>query len=307
MSQELDTLQAENRKDHVWSTEAFTALTEPGTLWAKKKGLIQPEDLSGVEKVQLGKVFEEPIMRAFAARHGMNYKAADYPMYHPQAPLASHFDFISADGRTLYEIKNLGVGQKKHYGDDGSDHIHPRYRAQTLHEAACHGLRDVVLVVCFGGETIQHFPMHYTDEEVDLHVKAMAKFWATVVEDIKPDNLPEEAIRAMFPVSRAASVVATQQVVKACRVLDEIKTQMKRLEGDKDDPAPGTEIWCRKLIVSYMGKNDTLMDVDGSVLATFKSAKGSKKFNMDRFKQENPSLYEMYLDEVSGSRRFLLK
>lgn len=299
MSQELDTLQAENRKDHVWSTEAFTALTEPGTLWAKKKGLIQPEDLSGVEKVQLGKVFEEPIMRAFAARHGINYKAADYPMYHPQAPLASHFDFISADGRTLYEIKNLGVGQKKHYGDDGSDHIHPRYRAQTLHEAACHGLRDVVLVVCFGGETIQHFPMHYTDEEVDLHVKAMAKFWATVVEDIKPDNLPEEAIRAMFPVSRAATVTTTAAVQKAAQILAVVKEQIKTLEGQESQ--------LRNAIVSYMGQNDTLADIDGSILATFKSAKGSKKFNMDRFKQENPSLYEMYLDEVSGSRRFLLK
>ena len=307
MRQEMETLKAENRKDHVWSTEAFTALTEPGTLWAKKKGLIQPEDLSGVEKVQLGKVFEEPIMKAFSARHGINFKAADYPMYHPTVAMASHFDFIAEDGKTLYEIKNLGVGQKKYYGDDGSDHIHPRYRAQTLHEAACHGIRDVVLVVCFGGETIQHFPMSYSEDEITAHVQAMAKFWATVIEDVKPENLPEEAIRAMFPVSRSASVVATAQVIQACRVLDKIRAQMKRLEGDKEDPAPGTEIWCRKLIMSYMNQNDTLMDVDGSVLATFKSAKGSKKFNMDRFKQDNPSLYEMYIDDVAGSRRFLLK
>ena len=56
-----------------------------------------------------------------------------------------------------------------------------------------------------------------------------------------------------------------------------------------------------------MGENDTLADIDGSILATFKSAKGSKKFNMDRFKQDNPSLYEMYIDDVAGSRRFLLK
>ena len=156
-----------------------------------------------------------------------------------------------------------------------------------------------MLVVCFGGETIQHFPMHYTDEEVDLHVKAMAKFWATVVEDIKPDNLPEEAIRAMFPVSRAATVMTTAAVQKAAQILAVVKEQIKTLEGQESQ--------LRNSIVSYMGQNDTLADIDGSILATFKSAKGSKKFNMDRFKQENPSIYEMYLDEVSGSRRFLLK
>ena len=61
------------------------------------------------------------------------------------------------------------------------------------------------------------------------------------------------------------------------------------------------------MIVSYMQANDTLADIDGSVLATFKSAKASKKFNMDRFKTDNPSVYEMYLEETQGSRRFLLK
>ena len=299
MQQELDTLSAENRKDHVWSTEAFTALTEPGTLWAKKKGLIAPEDLSGIEKVQLGKVFEEPIMRAFAGRQGLSFKAADYAMYHPTVAMASHFDFISEDGRTLYEVKNLGVGQKKHYGDDGSDHVHPRYKAQTLHEAACHGLRDVVLVVCFGGETIQHFPLHFSDDEVDAHVKQMAKFWATVVEDVQPENLPEEAIRAMFPVSRAATVMTTATVQQAARTLSVVKEQLKTLEEQESK--------LRNMIVSYMGQNDTLADIDGSILATFKSAKPSRKFDSERFKKENPSLYEMYMNEVQGSRRFLLK
>lgn len=299
MQNELDTFSHENRKDHIWSTEAYTALTEPGTLWAKKKGLIKPEDLSGIEKVQLGKVFEEPIMRAFSARHGVAFKSADYPMFHPTVAMASHFDFISEDGKTLYEVKNLGVGQKKHYGDEGTDQIHPRYKAQTIHEAACHGLRDVVLVVCFGGETIQHFPMHFTDEEVDAHVKQMASFWATVVENIKPENLPEEAIRAMFPVSRAATIMTTESVQKAANTLAVIKEQIKVLEDQESQ--------LRNMIVSYMGTNDTLADVDGSILATFKTAKGSKKFNMERFKTDNASLYEMYLDEVQGSRRFLLK
>ena len=220
-------------------------------------------------------------------------------MYHPTVAMASHFDYIAADGKTLYEVKNLGHHQRKHYGEDGTDHVHPRYRAQCLHEAACHGLQDVVLIAAFGGQTVQHFPLHFSADEIDAHVQAIAKFWATVVEDIIPQNLPEEAIRRMFPFARPATVMATQSVQAAVKTLAVIKEQIKTLEEQ--------ESTLRNTIVSYMGKNDTLADIDGSVLATFKSAKPSKKFNMDRFKQDYANIYEMYLEETPGSRRFLLK
>ncbi|NDD55328.1 endonuclease, partial [bacterium] len=52
---------------------------------------------------------------------------------------------------------------------------------------------------------------------------------------------------------------------------------------------------------------DTLLDLDNSVLATFKSAKDSTKFDMDAFKEAMPEVYERFLKPVQGSRRFLLK
>ena len=300
MHEELDTLQAENRRDHVWSTEAFTALTEPGTLWADKKGLLPPKDFSEIqEQLDIGKGIQGFWMRFWADRNGVSFKDADYTMYHPKVAMASHFDYIAEDGKTLYEIKNLGHHQRKHYGEDGTDHVHPRYRAQCLHEAACHGLQDVVLVAAFGGQTVQHFPLHFSADEIDAHVHAIAKFWASVVEDVKPENLPEEAIRKMFPVSRPATITTTQSVLTAVKTLSVIKEQIKTLEEQESS--------LRNAIVSYMGANDTLADLDGSVLATFKSAKPSKKFTMDRFKTEYPQIYELFLEEMPGSRRFLIK
>jgi len=293
------TLQAENRLQHVWSTEAYDALTRPGFLWSVKKGIVQREDVSGIEKVQLGKVFEEPIMKAFAARERINFKQADYAMYHPSVAMASHFDFISEDGSTLYEVKNLGVSQKKHYGEAGSSEIHPRYRAQTLHEAACHRINKVVLVVCFGGETIQHFPMDFQPEEIQDHVEAMARFWATVVTDQQPKDLPEEAIRALYPKSVAANVYANAEVTKACNLLSAYKQQIKLLEEQ--------ESALKQIIYNFMQDKDTLLDLDNSVLATFKSAKDSTKFDMDAFKEAMPEVYERFLKAVPGSRRFLLK
>jgi hypothetical protein len=69
----------------------------------------------------MGLVMQEPIMREFARRNQIAFKDADYALYHPREKwMASHFDYISEDGKTLYEVKNLGVHQRKKYGDNGS-------------------------------------------------------------------------------------------------------------------------------------------------------------------------------------------
>jgi hypothetical protein len=64
----------------------------------------------------------------------------------------------SEDGKTLYEVKNLGSHQRKKYGDTGSSDVDIGYRVQCLHEATVHQIEAVVLVVCFGGQEICGYP-----------------------------------------------------------------------------------------------------------------------------------------------------
>jgi hypothetical protein len=56
-----------------------------------------------------------------------------------------------------------------------------------------------------------------------------------------------------------------------------------------------------------MGQHDTLSSFDGKVLATWKSAKPSIKFNAELFKTSMPDIYKQFEVEVPGSRRFLIK
>jgi hypothetical protein len=297
---EIDTLQPENRLEHIWSTEAHEVKTKPGTVWARKKQLIPPPDLSDIEeKLELGRTFQEPIMRVWASRHKVDFQEADYAMYHPTVAMASHFDYIQSDKTRLFEVKNVGFHASRQFGEPGSDHVPIYYRDQCLHEATVHGIPAVTMVVCMAGQEIQHFDLQFSTDEMESHAKEMARFWAMVKTDVQPEDLPEEAIRQMYPVSRPSTVMATQAVLKAIGALKIYKANEKQIEEQVSQ--------LRNTIVSYMGHNDTLADVDGSILATFKSAKGSKKFNMDRFKEENPSLYEMYVEDVQGSRRFLVK
>jgi hypothetical protein len=56
-----------------------------------------------------------------------------------------------------------------------------------------------------------------------------------------------------------------------------------------------------------MGNNAEIQTLDGRTLATWKSAKPSKRFSADLFKDAYPDIYESFVVEQPGSRRFLLK
>ena len=60
-------------------------------------------------------------------------------------------------------------------------------------------------------------------------------------------------------------------------------------------------------IQKFMGVNSELVTLDGRVLATWKSAKGSMKFDAKLFEQSMPDLYKSFVREIPGSRRFLVK
>jgi hypothetical protein len=111
----------EIRPNHIWAGDAGQiAAGKAGEVYMLKTGQKEPEDLSDNEAVQMGLVMQEPVMRAAAGRWGLEFKDADYHLIHPKHTfLASHFDYISSDGKTLYEVKNLGHHQRKHYGELG--------------------------------------------------------------------------------------------------------------------------------------------------------------------------------------------
>jgi len=56
-----------------------------------------------------------------------------------------------------------------------------------------------------------------------------------------------------------------------------------------------------------MGENQEIRAVDGTSLVTWKSSKSSSRFSSDLFKKAMPDIYEKFVIEQPGSRRFLVK
>lgn len=295
-----DDFAPEIRNASWWSGDSRrAAIGKASEVILEKIGLKQPDDLSEVEAVQMGLVMQPVIGRLASAKLGIELKDADYALTHPKETwLKSHFDFISADGKTLVEAKNYNAGVRNKF-DAESLIIPENDMAQLIHEAAVHNLENIVLAVLFGGQNFEVFRFTITEQQKEKLIKDMAAFWARVETKQPLDPASTAETKLLYRESAPTSITAPASVEQVVAALKTVKEQIKTLEDREEQLLTA--------IQNFMGVNSELVSYDGKVLATWKSAKGSKKFDSKMFQSAMPDIYEQFVVEVAGSRRFLTK
>ena len=264
-----------------------------------KQGKREIPDLSDNEAVQMGHVMQPIIGQLFQDQHKMELKEADYALTHPtESWFRSHFDFISADGRVLVEAKNYNAGVRNKFDAD-TNRIPDADYAQLVHECACHGIDRIFLAVLFGGQEFLTFEFNIAQAERDELVQKMAKLWAFCKTDTLPPAESIEQTKLIYPTSTEDALVATQQMEIAVAQLKQYKASIKALE----DQAEAVEV----LIRNAMGERGSIATYSGETLVTWRASKASKRFSTDLFKQAMPDIYEKFVIEQPGSRRFLVK
>jgi predicted phage-related endonuclease len=290
----------ENRRSAIWATDARKlADGKAADVYLEKVGMTEREDISHIEAVQWGLKLQDIIGRETSARLQMELKEADYELTHPDHPwMKSHFDFISADGKTLVEVKNYNQMKRNQFDAESSLMPAPD-AAQCVHEATVHRVQRVVLAVLFGGQELVLINKEVSDAEKDSLIQLEAELWAAVQTKQPPSATTVDSARKLFPVSTDAGVVATAQLEQACQQLKAIKSQIKQFE-EAEEKLQG-------FIQGQMQQAGSLITFDGKVLATWNSAKSAKRFDPKLLQAEMPEVYERYIVEQPGSRRFLLK
>jgi predicted phage-related endonuclease len=295
-----DDFSPELRNSAIWSGDSRkVANGKMVDVILEKQGKKELPDLSHVEAVQMGHTMQPVIGRLAQERLGMELKEADYAITHPKHDwFRSHFDFISADGRTLVEAKNYNAMVRNQFDTD-SNRIPDADYAQLIHEAACHGVDRIILAVLFGGQEFCTFAFDITDVQKDELIKKMAQVWGYCQSGNLPPAESIEQTKIMFPQSSTAVITATRQVELAISELKDIKNQIKHLE----DAQEKVEVAIRNL----MGECQEIRTVDGQTLVTWKSSKSTQRFSVDLFKSAMPDIYEQFVVEQLGARRFLVK
>lgn len=264
-----------------------------------KQGKREAPDLSDVEAVQMGHVMQPVIGRLFQDKHKIELKEADYAITHPKHDwMRSHFDFISADGTVLVEAKNYSAGVRNKFDAD-ANRIPDADLAQLIHESACHSVNRIFLAVLFGGNEFVTIEFDITEGMKDDLVQRMAKLWAYCKTDTLPPAETIEQTKLVYPSSTDETIVATQNVEVAVAQLKQYRANIKALE----DQSEALEVAIR----NTMGDKSEIVSVSGETLVTWRSSKSSKRFSSDLFKQAMPDIYEQFVIEQPGSRRFLVK
>ena len=242
----------------------------------------------------------QPVIgRLFKDKHKIELKEADYALSHPRHDwMRSHFDFISADGTVLVEAKNYSAGVRNKFDAD-ANRIPDADLAQLIHESACHNINRIFLAVLFGGNEFVTIEFDITEGMKDDLVQRMAKLWAYCKTDTLPPAETIEQTKLVYPSSTDETIVATQNVEVAVAQLKQYKANIKALE----DQSEALEVAIR----NTMGDKSEIVSISGDTLVTWRSSKTSKRFSSDLFKQAMPDIYEQFVIEQPGSRRFLVK
>lgn len=292
----------EVRNSAWWSGDSRKAANgKAGEVVLTKLGMLPIPDLSQVEAVQMGHVMEPVIGRLAQAKLGVELNKVEDALAHRQHPwLRSHFDFVGElDGQQiLVEAKNYNAAVRNKFEPDNGIVPAADY-AQCLHEATVFGVDTVYLAVLFGGQEFTLTKLSFAEQQKEEFVQQMAVFWGHVASGTPLPPETTEQARALFKVDAGGSRTASAALEVAVANLKAVKGQIKILEAQEESLST--------LIQGYMQDNSTLLSVEGEVLATWKAAKASKRFSAESFKSAMPSIYEQFVQEVPGSRRFLVK
>jgi predicted phage-related endonuclease len=93
--------------------------------------------------------------------------------------------------------------------------------------------------------------------------------------------------------------IATEEEARLVIELAQLKKAMK--DAEARDAA------LRARLQGAIKDSTSLVTPAGDLLATWKNVNAAPRFDMDRFKREQPDLYQQYLREASPRRMFLLK
>ena len=291
----------ETRNSAIWSGDSRkVANGRANEVILTKQGIIEIEDLSEVEAVQMGHVMEPVIGRLAQAKLGVELTKIEESLTHVKHPwLKSHFDFAGKQGGKtfLVEAKNYNAATRNKFDIAGV--CPPADMAQLVHEAAVFGVDMVYLAILFGGQEFLLIPFNISEEQKEDLIKQMAVIWghAQAGTTLPPETV--EQVKLLYPVSQESVKTASASVEQACLALAQIKANIKALETQEEQ--------YDTLVRGYMADKDTLTTIEGKVLATWKSAKSSIKFDAKLFQEAMPDIYKQFMREMPGSRRFLLK
>src|ERR1019366_6292492 len=211
------------------------------SLWAKKAGLVEPEQIDE-EWIFWGNALEQPIADRYAKRTGATLWAPPSGFcvaVHPRLPfLTATIDrWIVNPGqdRGDLEIKNVGAFNSDWKGDGGGLAIPLHIQAQVQHQLAVTGFSYAVVAALIGGNKLETFEVERNPDFIEeLEAKA-EDFWGKVQRKEAPPADGSEAtskvLKRLHPDDDGSTIVLDEEAEELTAQLEAAKVEKSFAEA----------------------------------------------------------------------------
>ena len=223
-------------------------------LWLEKTGRLPPDYSDSLPKL-LGRLFEEPVAKAFALQTGRRVQKTNRLLIHPRYRfMTGHPDRFQWDtsrsrrrAKGVLEIKTTHMRQWHEWSHGG---IPAQYYLQLQHYLVLTGCQWGSFAVLFGGQKLVHFDLDRDEAVIAVMLEKEAAFWQLVeTQQMPPIELSEEwnqVIAQFFPKPNKGEekiVESPEAIGRAQRYL-QLKDQITR----RKEESIAHEVWFKSEI-----------------------------------------------------------
>lgn len=301
------------RESGIGSSEVGTILglnpfETPYQLWRRKVGIDAPKEQNFA--MRAGHYLEDAVSLFYHDETGKDIikaSAGDWIIRsnaHPYMQVSPDRTFWLGESRSP-EAKGI-LECKTTQMEVDADSVPQHWFAQLQYQLGVAELPQGALAWLTMGRKFGYRDFEFDPEFFGYITEEVTRFWQdNIIGKQEPLLISVDDVLLRNPKHVVGKAIeADTELQENCRILKEVKEELSALDTRKKE--------LEAAIKMAMGDAEALVaPADGrgkpQILATWKAAKDSIKFNESRFAQENPDTYAAYKETQPGSRRFLLK
>jgi predicted phage-related endonuclease len=214
--------------------------------------------------------------------------------------LFAHVDGLIADEKLIFEAKTTGFFSEE-WGEEGSDEVPNEYLLQCAHYCIvlddCFKNEGVELAADDGRKKLRIYRYNRNKELEQKIIDGTHDFWHNhVLANVPPEPTSKDNLAKIYNVCHGNPILADVEICKKVLELSALKHTISLLEKNEEN--------LKSEIQLYMKENSELIDVNGKVLASWKSST-SNKLDQKKLKASGLDLTPYYTE--TSMRRFLVK
>lgn len=248
------------------------------------------------EAIKWGERLEPVIAQAAAEKLGVKIRRIPGRFSKHHAWMTAHLDF-----EIVNNPKGPGILEVKNRMGKSFDQLPDDLTLQVAHQLAVTEREWAIVAVLFGFGKLQTFEVERDKELEQCLIEIEARFMVRVQKGEPPDHswTPETVgiLKKLYPTDSGQTIALPEQALTYIGQFRQAKEDLDRIEAQKSE----AEGWLKERMQSA-----TFATAPGYNIS-WRSTKASRKFDLEKFEQEQPDLFKQYLKTVPGYRRFHVK